>query len=218
MSPRQIASYLFVIFILCSAGPGSEAVAQQIRVDGGGGWGLPISTIEMDVNDQTGAMDVNLDSGAHMYGAVGFVQSVSEHLGLGARLRAQMTRVPGSSSDLTPLDPSCGNYNCSVSGQHRAATVEGRLFLQTIDWIEPYFLVGLGVVQTDVEVTDTGTSDQVQEAQVMDAGGDVGLGASLPIVGGIALETEIRVTGSLPGGRDSSLSLLPMSAGLSVGF
>ncbi len=230
MDHRHFGSFLLLASLFLSLGGVlSPAVAQEVRVDVGSGWAIPISSVEMDVTTSTGEEgEVSVDVGpsVHMYAALGMVRPISDNLGLGVRGRVQVVPAPGRASELlSPLAPCAGDGTCSVSnrpdGQLRAATVEGRLFLTTTDWIEPYFLVGLGVVQTRVEGADVefpSGSAHYEEVRVMDAGGDVGFGASLPIIAGLALESEIRVTGSLPGGRDSSLSVLPFTVGLSYGF
>lgn len=226
---RLAACLLLALFLTALGGEASEAVAQEIRVDAGGGWGVPLSSVEMEASTDAGEeqqIPVDLGPGTHVYGAAGFVRSVSDNLALGVRGRAQIVRASGRASELTAvLAPCVQGGDCSVSnppdGQLRAATLEGRLFLTIIDWIDPYFLVGLGIVQTHVEEVQIQTPNAevlFAEVQVMDAGGDVGFGASLPLIGELSVETEIRVTGSLPGGQDSTLSLMPLSVGLSYGF
>lgn len=250
MSLRQFGVFLLLIASYFGLQGGiSQAVAQEIRVDVGSGWAIPVTSVDMDANIETegedlgGQVPMDLGPSLNLYGAVGFVRSISDNFSLGVRGRAQVARAPGRISEITSSDVwillDCQEEDCSISnspdGQLRTATIEGRLFLQTIDWIEPYFLVGLGVVQTQVEgVHITGSPREIPveegadirltgqgrfaEIQVMDAGGDVGFGAVLPIVGGLSIEPEIRVTGSLPGGRESSLTVLTFSVGVSYGF
>jgi opacity protein-like surface antigen len=95
-------------------------------------------------------------------------------------------------------------------------TLEGRLLLTSVDWIQPYFLVGLGVVNVTVDaVRVQNTGRTYERVNVTDAGGDVGLGASIPVVGGLFLDTEVRVTGTLPGGKENAVTAVPFTLGLS---
>lgn len=248
MTLRQTGFFLLLTpFLIFYWGAQSHAFAQEIRVEAGMGWGIPLSSIETGFNVETveegwiSLGDRSLDPGAdtHAYGALGFKRSISDNFALGVRGRAQVLQAPGRGSEVFSFLPPCNqDENCTISNrpnaQLRAATVEGRLFLTTIDWIEPYFLVGLGVVQTQMDGVQIDVPSEVQigsgeeslrgtgafefeEVDVMDAGGDVGFGASVPIVGGLSLESELRVTGSLPGSRDSSLSMFSPTIGLSYG-
>lgn len=251
MDSRHLGSYLLLASLFFSfAGVFSPAAAQdqEVRVDVGSGWAIPISSVDMGFRAETeeegwislGPRSVDPGADTHFYGAIGFMRSISDNFGLGVRGRAQVAQAPVRGSELFSILPPCSQEgDCTISnrpdGQLRVATLEGRLYLTTIDWIEPYFLVGLGVVQTRLDGVrvEASTGGQIavgeerfqgtgrfefEEVRVMDAGGDVGFGASVPVVAGLSLESEIRVTGSLPGGRDSSLSVLPFTVGLSYGF
>jgi hypothetical protein len=90
--------------------------------------------------------------------------------------------------------------------------------------------VGLGVVHTSVDgLTLRNLPEQIQQeiqqdkipfsdVSIVDAGGDVGLGATVPLVGGLALDAEIRVAGSLPGGKDNTVTVAPFTLGLAYSF
>lgn len=219
-----------VVFLGIYFGCPSSAVAQDVRVDAGVGWGLPVSEVEMQgaivgPNGETqssGSLSVDLSAGRNAYAALGVMWSISDLFAIGTRGRVQVSR-----GDETPLalvsgcDEDCVASN-SLDGRLRAATIEGRLFLTTIDWIDPYFLVGLGIVQTHVDGATvehpTGEVLRIEEVDVLDAGGDVGFGASLPLTGGLAAEVEVRATGALPGGKDSTVTVIPFSVGLSYEF
>jgi hypothetical protein len=69
-----------------------------------------------------------------------------------------------------------------------------------------------------VTVQNGQTEIPYREVTVTDAGGDIGLGASFPIAGGLSVDTEFRVTGALPGGKENAVTGLPFSLGLSYGF
>ncbi len=85
------------------------------------------------------------------------------------------------------------------------------------DWIQPYLLVGLGVVNVTVDgVTVENTS--YRQVSVTDAGGDIGVGASIPLGSRFFLDTEFRVTGMLPGAKENAVTKLPLAAGLSYRF
>jgi opacity protein-like surface antigen len=88
--------------------------------------------------------------------------------------------------------------------------------------INPYFLVGLGVVRTTFDgvsgMASDGTEGQFSDVAVTDAGGDVGFGATMPLVGNLVLTGEIRAAGSLPGAKENAVSVFPFSLGLNYTF
>jgi opacity protein-like surface antigen len=172
---------------------------------------------------QSGSLsqDVDLTSGGHVYAGVGLLRSIGEKFELGVRLRAHLTQLQSTVN--CRFDSNCG----SPSGDLRAATIEGRIILTSPGWIHPYLLVGLGVVHTTVggvtlnNVRDPGILQetiQFPEVSVVDAGGDVGIGASIPVVSGLFLDAEVRATGSLPGGKENAVTVVPMTLGLSYSF
>ena len=209
------------------------AEAQHLRVDAGGGWAFPTNNLTLQsegpvtLSTPDGGMvqgrleqDVDLNSGTHVYAGLGFVRSIGENFDLGVRLRAHQTNLRSSVD--CQFDSDCGE----PSGTLRAGTIEGRVILTYPGWIEPYLLVGLGVVHTSVDgVTLRNVPDPVQEntvpfsdVSIVDAGGDVGLGATIPLAGGLALDAEIRVAGSLPGGKDNTVTVAPFTLGLAYSF
>lgn len=209
---RPLAALLLVTLGVLVAVPPSS-LAQDLRVDAGGGWAIPTNDVEADPESGTNVrpLSIDLKSGPHVYAGIGFVRSIGENFELGARVRAHTSRIR-SSVDV------CESGACEEpEGDLRAATVEGRVILTSPDWIHPYLLVGLGVVHTTVDgvtvQTDQGTFP-FPETTVTDAGGDVGLGASIPLGRGFMLDGEFRVTGSLPGGKDNAVTTLPFSLGL----
>lgn len=197
--------------------------AQQIRIDAGGGWSIPTGEVRLvraDGGDEV--LPVDLTAGPHYYGGVGFVRSIGEHFAVGARVRGHLSRIRGE------IDV-CENRDCTLveqpEGAVRAGTIEGRIILTTSSRIRPYLLVGMGLVESrvdEVTVTDIDSETQPEirfsEARVVDAGGDVGLGASLRLFASLYLDGEMRVTGSLPGAKDNAFTAFPFSLGLSVGF
>lgn len=215
------------VLVVVLLGGASVAEAQRLRVDAGAGWAFPTNNLTLEseepvvivgVGEGIVTQDVDLNAGPHVYAGVGFVRSIGENFELGVRLRAHQ-------SDLRSSVNCNFNGDCNApSGSLRAATIEGRVILTSIDWIQPYLLVGLGVVQTSVDgVTLRNLEDGVQaengtirfsEVSILDAGGDVGIGASVPIVGGLALDAEVRVAGSLPGGKDNTVTVAPFTLGL----
>jgi hypothetical protein len=64
----------------------------------------------------------------------------------------------------------------------------------------------------------TGQERSFPETSIVDAGGDVGVGASLPLVGGLAVDAEIRAAGSLPGGKENTVTAVPFTLGLAYSF
>jgi opacity protein-like surface antigen len=217
-----------VIGVVLLAGLGRPAGAQDFRIDAGGGWAFPTNnlTVESDepvtIIDSEGpfqvipSQDVDLNAGPHVYAGVGFVRSIGDNFELGARLRAHVTRLRSS------VNCSFGSTCEAPDGALRVASIEGRIILTSVDWIHPYLLVGLGVVQTDVDgVTLRDVQGPIQEdtirfpeVSIVDAGGDVGVGASLPLGRGFAVDAEIRFAGSLPGGKDNTVTVAPFTLGL----
>jgi len=187
------------------------STAQEFRLDAGGGWAIPTTEVEAEPVADTRPLSIDLSSGPHVYVGVGFVRSIGDNFDLGARIRGHTSRIRSSVGV-------CDSGACeNPDGDLRAATVEGRVILTSPGWIHPYLLVGLGVVHTTVDgvtvQTDQGTSE-FAETTVTDAGGDVGLGASIPLGRGFMLDGEFRVTGALPGGKDNAVTMLPFSLGL----
>jgi len=223
---------------------GQIAEAQRLRIDVGGGWSFPTNNVELssetfmaevvgpEGNVQEGEISVvqsvDLKSGRHLYAGIGFVRSIADQFALGVRLRGHRTEL-GSSVDCR-FKSTCGN----PSGRLWAGTVEGRIILTSPDWINPYLLVGIGVVHTSVdgetlrgvesEMTRRGTVNPktqrivFEDVSITDAGGDVGIGASFPLIRGLELDGEFRVTGSLPGGKENMVTGIPLTLGLSYKF
>ena len=204
------------------------AEAQHLRVDVGGGWAFPTNNLtlqsEEDFPSDSGPrpipQDVDLNSGPHVYAGIGFVRSIGENFDLGVRLRAHQSNLRST------VDCRFGSDCGEPSGTLRAGTIEGRVILTYPGWIEPYLLVGLGVVHTSVDgvtlrnVPDLPDEETIpfSDVSIVDAGGDVGLGATVPLVGGLALDAEIRVAGSLPGGKDNTVTVAPFTLGLAYSF
>lgn len=215
------SSVCLVLFVL---GGGTPAEAQQVRIDAGGGWSIPTGEVRLERADGgDGVLLVDLTAGPHYYGGVGFVRSISEHFAVGARVRGHLSHIRGQ------ID-FCENRECTLvdqpEGALRAGTLEGRIILTTSSRIRPYLLVGMGLVESrvgDVTVTDIDAAMQPEtvpfsESRVVDAGGDVGLGASLRLFASLYLDGEMRATGSLPGAKDNAFTAFPFSLGLSYGF
>lgn len=220
---------LGLVFLLSVLLGVPSTLAQEARFDVGGGWAFPIDNVEQDVEvtietpdgPLTGTITqpVDLQSGRHIYVGAGFVRSIGENFALGARLRAHRSELA------TTVDCTVGTCT-SPDGFYRAATVEGRLIITSPDWIRPYFLVGLGIVHTsvdevtarDIEDTRLPNSLTYSAVSVVDAGGDIGIGASVPVTGDLYVDGEFRVTGALPGGKDNAITVLPLSLGLSYGL
>lgn len=223
-------AFLFACFLVLLMSPVPEANAQQeedtsedqpprreVRVDVGGGWGIPIDNVDLQFQDGEGTLAVDVRSGPHAYAGIGFVRSIADQFALGARLRGQATRLR------TTVDVCEGDVTCEdPEGLQWVATFEGRIIITSPDWINPYLLVGLGVVHTTVDsvtVQDSeGQSFPFEESSVVDAGGDIGIGASIPISDHFYFDAEFRVTGALPGGKENDVTVLPFSAGFSYGF
>lgn len=215
------------LLVLVLAG-GQQADAQTVRVEGGGGWAIPSSTVDMTGTVQGSRVrtQVNPGSGLNGYGFVGLEWTVSSNFVLGVGVRAQHSSMPGDAQDLLGRCEVCTASN-DPDGHLRTATVEGRIRLVSVGRIKPYFLVGLGVVRTrvnaaevSVPVEDASEDAIVQfsEVAVTDAGGDVGFGALMSVTGGLALIAEIRAAGSLPGAKENAVTTFPFTLGLSYGF
>jgi opacity protein-like surface antigen len=213
MTARSSLAFLAIAMLgFVFAGP-SSSVAQDVRVGAGGGWAIPTNQIEAapESGGNIPPLSIDLNSGPHVYVGLGFVRSIGENFDLGARVRGHTSRIR-SSVEVCESGP-CDN----PEGDLRAATIEGRVILTSPDWIHPYLLVGLGVVHTTVDGVTVQADQQTfefSETTVTDAGGDVGLGASIPLGSGIMLDGEFRVTGALPGGRENAVTMLPFSLGL----
>ena len=217
---RTVAVLLSIAMLLVSFGErGAEAQAFQAEV--GGGWAIPSSDVEMQgtsENGRKGTTPVDPGSGAHVYGAVGLVWTLSDNFDLGVRLRGQHSKMTGRFSNF--------DFSNELSGRLRSLTLEGQLVLTSVGRINPYFLVGLGVIRTTVDgvlvtVSQNGQEDreiQFSEVNVTDAGGDVGFGARTRLVGGLQLTAEMRATGSLPGAKDNAVMAFPFTLGLGYTF
>jgi hypothetical protein len=193
------------------------AEAQQVRVEVGGGWAIPSSDIVMrgvSGDGREGTAAVNPASGGHVYGAVGRVWTLSDNFNLEGRLRGQYSQMTGRFENF--------GFSNEPDGELVGITFEGQITLTSVGRINPYLLVGLGVVRTTFEgvnVTDNqGTEVQFSEVDVTDGGGDVGVGATMPLAGTLLLTGEIRAAGSLPGEKENAVSVFPFSLGLSYGF
>lgn len=221
---------------------GQAAEAQRVRVDVGGGWAFPTNNVELASEEFSANLvggdgnltqqlisvqqSVDLKSGHHLYAGIGFVRSVGDQFSLGVRVRGHRSELEST------LDCRFGATCSNPSGRLWTATVEGRIILTTPDWINPYLLVGIGVVHTSVDgvtlqnvntaepgtVGPTSSKIAFPGVSITDAGGDVGIGASIPLTGGLALDGEFRVTGSLPGGQDNTVTTIPLTLGLSYSF
>lgn len=220
-SRRVLLSLLFAV-VLLPVVFGSASRAQEIRIDGGSGWAIPTTdevALPATEIENLSSLPVELRPGPHGYAGAGFVRSISDRFALGARLRAHASRLRAS------VD--CAGASCrNPEGDLRALTLEGRIIVTSPDWIHPYLLVGLGIVHTtmdavtvrDIQSPELPETIRFSRASVLDAGGDVGLGASFPIAGGLYLDAEIRAAGALPGGKENTVTILPFSLGLSYGF
>jgi opacity protein-like surface antigen len=211
---RVLVSLLLAALGSLIAGPPASS-AQEFRIDAGGGWAVPTNNVEAEPADQnTPPLAIDLEPGWNVYGSLGFVRSIGDNFDLGARVRGQFSRLSAT--------PECGDVTCTDPDAFLwAVTVEGRIIITSPDWIHPYLLVGLGAVQATVDgVTATPQQDELRfsEVSVTDAGGDVGLGASFPLGGGLYADAEFRVTGALPGGKDNAVTALPLSLGLGYQF
>ncbi|MEF8940529.1 MAG: outer membrane beta-barrel protein [Salinivenus sp.] len=212
---RVLVSLLLAALGLLIAGPPASS-AQEFRIGVGGGWAVPTNNVEPQLGSGQNAtvLTVDLEPGAHAYAGLGFVRSIGENFDLGARVRGQFSRLSAT--------PECGSVSCTdPDASLWGITVEGRIIITSPDWIHPYLLVGLGAVQATVDAV-TASPEQGEltfpEVSVTDAGGDVGLGASFPLAGGLFADAEFRVTGALPGGKDNAVTALPLSLGLGYQF
>lgn len=198
---------------------GHTAEAQAVNVEVGGGWALPSSDVDMPVQGQNQIATVDPGSGPQVYASLGLVWSVSSNFILEGGVRAQQSTMPGSTRDF-----GCDGctYSNAPDGRLRGLTIEGQITLISVGRINPYFLVGLGVVRTTVDgvlvTTPNGTEVRFSEVDVTDAGGDVGFGATMRIVGNLQLTAEARATGSLPGAKENAVTTFPFSLGLKYTF
>jgi opacity protein-like surface antigen len=219
MPHRRPCSPLLLVALGVLLFGGGTSKAQVPRVTVGGGWAVPTDNVEArsvrDGDERT--LGVDLKPGPHVYVGAGFTRSIGDNFLLGARLRGQASRLRSDVDE-------CEAGRCpNPDGLLRAATVEGRIILTLPDWIHPYLLVGLGVVHAradgvTVQATETAPVVEYEEVSVTDAGGDVGLGATVPVVAGLRLDAEFRVTGALPGGKENSVTVLPFSLGVAYAF
>jgi opacity protein-like surface antigen len=217
---------LGVAFLLPSTSSSLTAEAQQIRIGAGGGWAPAVSEVTYSASERDVEPDAGTSYGRHVYASVGFVRRLSSNFDLGVRLRAQESRFRADGTDLVSSLTEClQRQSCASTdpeGKVRALTVEGRIILTSLGRIDPYLLVGLGVVRTTMDGTRVQFEGQpdvpFSDIEVTDAGGDVGLGASMQLVGGLHLDGEFRVTGSLPGGKENAVTVLPLSLGLGYHF
>lgn len=218
MRTRQIVTLLLSAALFGILG-GPGASAQTVRVEAGGGWAIPSSSVDMPVQGQNQIASVNPGSGPQVYAALRLVWTVSDNLTLESGVRAQQSMLRGSTDD---FGCDACTYSNDPDGRLRGLTVEGHLMLTSVGRIKPYFLVGLGVVRTTVDgvlvTTPEGNEVQFSEVDVTDAGGDVGFGATTRVVGGLFLTAETRVTGSLPGAKENAITTFPFTLGLSYRF
>lgn len=210
---------VLILGIGLAAGLGSAAEAQHLRVGAGAGWAFYTNNVTLETTLPNGPerlqLDVDLKAGPQGYASAGFVRSIGDNFELGGRLRGHVSRIRS--------DAGCGGRECrNPEGALRIGTFEGRIILTSVEWIEPYLLVGLGVAHTSLDgitVRDgTGQERSFPETSIVDAGGDVGVGASLPLVGGLAVDAEIRAAGSLPGGKENTVTAVPFTLGLAYSF
>jgi opacity protein-like surface antigen len=227
MPPPQFATHFFVlVFAVVALGGGRDTRAQNVRIEVGTGWVVPTSSVQaegtVESQQQEGLVLVDLNSGAHVYASAGLSWTVSSNFTLYTGLRAQQSQLRVGEPGLQ----NCRRGNCSLSpdpdGQLWVAALEGRITLTSVGWINLYFLVSLGVARTTVDGTrverSRGDAVQLADVGVTDAGGDVGFGASTPLVGDLSINAEIRATGSLPGSKENAVTTFPFSVGLSYEF
>jgi len=220
--------------VVLVAGLGTTAHAQQFRVDVGGGWAFPTNNVELseettivfESRDPNAPPDtavvpvsqsVDLTASSHVYAGVGVVFGIGENFQLGTRVRGHLSRLQ-STIDCR-FESECG----SPDGRLTALTLEARLLLTSLDGVRPYLLVGVGIVHTSVDGTTLRNiqEDQVlddpivyPEVSIVDVGGDVGLGATFPVTNRVSVDAEIRVTGSLPGGKENTVTTAPFTLGV----
>jgi len=215
---RTVAVLLSIAILLVSFGE-RGAKAQAFQAEVGGGWAVPSSSVDMAADGQEGGVSIDPGSGSQVYAFLGLSWTVSENFALEGGVRAQHSRLPGSTGDF-------GCETCTYSndpdGRLSGVTIEGKVTLISVGRINPYFLVGLGVMRTTVDgvLVTTPQDNQVQfsEVEVTDAGGDVGFGAQTHTVGGLQLTAEMRATGSLPGAKDNAVTAFPFTLGLKYTF
>ena len=209
----QISAGLLLFLALAWGARSVEA--QPFRAEVGGGWALPSSDVTTTgtLGGQEGQTTIDTKSGAHMYGAIGLVWTLSDNFDLEARLRAQQSNMDGEFEF---------DFSNQPDGRLRGVSFEGQIILTSVGRINPYFLVGLGAVRTtfdEVSGTDSsGREGQFTDVAVTDAGGDVGFGATMPLVGNLLLTGEIRAAGSLPGAKENAVAVFPFSLGLNYTF
>lgn len=201
---------MFATLVLC-VGMLLPSKAQQVEISAGGGWALPTNNVEATSASGDNTLAIDLTPGPHAYATGGFVRTLGDRFSFGARLRTQVSRLRSTIE-------ACENGECqNPEGLFRAVTAEGRILLTMSDRIQPYLLIGLGVVNAQVdEVTVENTT--YQEVTVTDAGGDFGIGTSILVVGGLYVDAEVRITGTLPGGKKNAVTKLPLALGVSYRF
>lgn len=247
-----LAKGLLLVGLGLSVLGGQATEAQRVRIDAGSGWAFPTNNVQLspteeyeaiftpldvegepiearaDTNSASLPQPVDLKSGRHVYVGLGGVRSIGDNFALGVRLRAHTSELESSVN--CRFGSTCGD----ASGRLWTATVEGRIILTSPDWVDPYLLVGIGVVHTSVDgvtlrnvgeersrfrvVDPTAERIPFSEVSITDAGGDVGIGASVALGSGLELDGEFRATGSLPGGRSNTVTTLPLTFGLSYNF
>jgi opacity protein-like surface antigen len=210
----QISAGLLLFLALAWGARSVEA--QQFRAEVGGGWAFPSSDVTTTgtLGGQEGQTTIDTKSGAHVYGAIGLVWTLSDNFDLEARLRVQQSNMDGEFENF--------DFSNQPDGRLRGLSFEGQITLTSVGRINPYFLVGLGAVRTtfdEVSGTDSsGREGQFTDVEVTDAGGDVGFGATMPLVGNLLLTGEIRAAGSLPGAKENAVAVFPFSLGLNYTF
>ena len=219
MRTAQTVAILLLAALMAGTLVGPSASAQTVRVEAGGGWAIPSSEVTMRVQgEQQLGTTVNPGSGPNAYAAVGLVWGVSDDFSLETRLRTQQSWMRVDAEAFNGVER-C--LDCP-GGRLWGISLEGQLTLTSVGRINPYFLVGLGVVRTTIDgvriETSAGSEFQLSEVDVTDAGGDVGFGATTRIAGGLFLTAETRVTGSLPGAKDNAVTTFPFTLGLSYEF
>jgi len=219
MRTDQVAAAFLVVALFLVTPVGRSASAQAVRVEVGSGWVLPSSDITMRVQGQQVGPSVDPGSGPNAYGALGLVWGISDNFSLEGRLRAQQTWMRVDAEDFSGV-ARC--VNSCPDGRLWGVSIEGQITLTSVGRINPYVLIGLGVVQTTIDgvrvATPRGEEFQLSEVDVTDAGGDVGFGATTRITGGLRLTAETRVTGSLPGAKENAITTFPFTLGLSYEF
>ena len=143
MRTGQIPACLLFVLVLAFGWGAQKGEAQQMRVEVGGGWAIPSSDLAMRgtlPDGREGRASVDPTSGGHVYGAVGRVWSVSENVSLEGRLRGQYTQMEAEFENF--------DFSNTPDGELLGITVEGQITLTSVGRINPYLLVGLGVVRT----------------------------------------------------------------------